>query len=193
MPWRLLALGNAHVQRFKTQYGKSVLEMSDERPTLVVFLRQFHCTFCKEALSDIAHHRPIIEAQGHQLCLVNLSVEDQATTVLSRYGLQDVAVITNPDGELYQAFDLERGSWWQVLGPKVLWRSIFAGIINGHGLPTAIDGDSMQMPGVFLLHKGKIIKSFKHKSAADRPDYLSLLGDESCQRQTAPKSSAGYA
>jgi hypothetical protein len=35
-------------------------------------------------------------------------------------------------------------------------------------------GDGLQMPGVFLLHRGKVLREFRHESAADRPDYVTL-------------------
>jgi hypothetical protein len=30
------------------------------------------------------------------------------------------------------------------------------------------------MPGVFLLHKGEIIKRYIHATAGDRPDYIAI-------------------
>jgi hypothetical protein len=35
-------------------------------------------------------------------------------------------------------------------------------------------GDGFRMPGVFLVHQNKILKSYKHQSAADVPDYQKL-------------------
>lgn len=180
MPWRKLAIGNAHVQRFKTQYGKSLIEMSHEKPTVAVFLRQFNCTFCRETLHDIAANRMVIESQGNQLCLVNLSPELRAEEILKQYNLQDLPFISSPDGELYQAFDLEQGNAWQLFGPKVLWRFLTVGVIGGLGLGRTVEGDATQMPGVFLLHRGEILKAFKHKTAADRPDYLDMICPDGC-------------
>jgi hypothetical protein len=30
------------------------------------------------------------------------------------------------------------------------------------------------MPGVFLIHRSAIVKSFRHKLVSDRPDYVAL-------------------
>jgi hypothetical protein len=35
-------------------------------------------------------------------------------------------------------------------------------------------GDGFQMPGVFLIFKGEVIRSYRHHTAADRPDYINL-------------------
>ena len=44
---------------------------------------------------------------------------------------------------------------------------------NGHGVGM-LAGDGLQMPGVFVLHHGQVLREFRHESAADRPDYLEL-------------------
>ena len=35
-------------------------------------------------------------------------------------------------------------------------------------------GDIERMPGAFLIDRGRIQKSFRHKLVSDRPDYLAL-------------------
>jgi len=50
-------------------------------------------------------------------------------------------------------------------------RGIQAGIVEGHGLGR-LAGDAFQMPGVFLVFHGQVIRSYRHQSTADRPDYL---------------------
>ena len=36
--------------------------------------------------------------------------------------------------------------------------------------------DAEQMPGVFLLKDRRIARAFRHKSIADEPDYLKMVG-----------------
>nr|WP_256200529.1 hypothetical protein [Verrucomicrobium spinosum] len=45
-----------------TSAGPSLAALSQQSPVLVVFLRHAGCTFCREALADIARVRPAIEA-----------------------------------------------------------------------------------------------------------------------------------
>jgi hypothetical protein len=39
-----------------------------------------------------------------------------------------------------------------------------------------IKEDAEQMPGVFFLKERKIVRAFRHKTIADEPDYLKLVG-----------------
>jgi hypothetical protein len=96
-----------------------------------------------------------------------------AEALLTRYGLADVDHFSDPERRLYQAFDLSRAAWWQLFGPRVWGRGLAAIVRHGQG---AIDGDGFQMPGAFVLREGRITRAFRHQTAADRPDYLQLLG-----------------
>ncbi len=106
------------------------------------------------------------------MAFVHLSEEQQAAEMFTRYGLADVSRISDPQRVLYRAFDLQRASLSQVFGAKVWLRGLEA-LTQGHTVGM-IAGDARQMPGVFLLHNEKIIRTFRHESAADRPDYREL-------------------
>lgn len=160
--------------RRKTNMAVSLDELSRLSPVLLVFLRHMGCTFCREALADLAAMRRRIEAEGARLVLVHMSGEESASRFFARYGLDDVQSISDPDRTLYRAFGLPRGRFGDVLGPKVWWRGFQAGVLGRHGVGPLM-GDGFQMPGVFLLFHGEVIRSYRHQSAADRPDYLSLV------------------
>jgi hypothetical protein len=80
---------------------------------------------------------------------------------------------------------LERGDFTQLFGPKVWLRGFKAGLLGNHGVG-APEGDVAQMPGVFLLFHGETLKSYRHQSAADRPDYLAMVRDLSAIPDMAP-------
>ncbi|MCS7041686.1 MAG: AhpC/TSA family protein [Bryobacteraceae bacterium] len=160
--------------RRKTNMGLTLDELSRISPVLLVFLRHMGCTFCREALADLAARRREIEQEGARLVLVHMSDESYAARFFARYGLEDVQRISDPERTLYRAFGLPRGRFGDVLGPKVWWRGFQAGVLGGHGVGRLM-GDGFQMPGVFLLFHGEIIRSYRHQSAADRPDYLALV------------------
>ena len=159
--------------RTKTQFGVSMIDMSQESPVMVVFLRHFGCTFCREALSDLAKSRPAIDSSGTQLLLVHMGSEEQAAEFFARYNMDDVPRISDPKCALYRGFGLSRGSLGALFGPKVWTRGLQAGLANKHGAGTQI-GDGFQMPGVFLIFYGEVLRTFRHQSAADRPDYVAL-------------------
>lgn len=157
----------------KTNKGISIFEYSHDSRVMLVFLRHFGCTFCREMLSDISSLKKDIEAQGVTIVLVHMVEDKEAEEVLKEYNLQDVARISNPEMDLYEAWGLEKGTVSQLFGMKVWWRGLTAGVIKGHGIGW-LKGNGFQMPGVFLVENEKVIEQFIHKSAADRPNYWNM-------------------
>lgn len=85
------------LESYKTQAGKTLGELSNERPLLLVFLRHFGCTFCREAVAEITELHKDIEAKGTQLAFVHLSDDDEkAQNVFAPHGLQDVPRLPTP-------------------------------------------------------------------------------------------------
>jgi peroxiredoxin len=162
----------------RTARGESLLEMSRRGAVLVVFLRHLGCTFCREALADLRARRGEIEGRGVTICLVHMSEDAEAGAFFARYGLGDVARISDPGRGLYRAFELRRGNLWQLFGPSVIARGIAAFVRGGHGVGR-LRGDGFQMPGAFVVRDGRIVRAFRHAAASDRPDYCALAGAES--------------
>jgi peroxiredoxin len=160
--------------RRRTQHGVTIDEISRLSPVLLVFLRHAGCPFCREALADLAAQRREIERNGARMVLVHMGSEEQGARFFARYGLSDVPRVSDPDRALYRAFGLPRGTFSDVIGPKVWWRGFQAGVLGRHGVGK-LAGDGFQMPGVFLLFHGEIVRSYRHQSAGDRPDYLALV------------------
>ncbi len=158
---------------YQNQHGVSLLTRSTEQPLLLVFLRHFGCTFCREALTQLAKDRQQIEAAGTIIALVHMSDDEEARVFFEGFGLGDVDRISDPRRWLYWHLGLRRGTIWQLFGPKVWWRGFVAGAIHGHGVGK-LAGDAFQMPGVFLIHHGAVIRSVVHRTAADRPDFRAL-------------------
>ena len=176
---RELTAYNMHERKLKsldsiiTNQGLSLASYSDQQPTMLVFLRHFGCTFCKEALREIKKNRAAIESEGTKIILVHLVDELEAAAATQKYHIADLPRISDPDKKLYKAFGLQRGSFVQLLGFNVIIRGIVAGLIKGN-FPEKPNADPFQMPGVFLLFKGAVLQTFKHTTSADRPDYIEL-------------------
>jgi peroxiredoxin len=160
------------LQHTTTTAGRALRALTEERPALFVFLRHFGCTFCREAVSDLARTRAAIEEHA-ALVVVHLASPSEGTTVLARAGLETVPHVSDPKGRLYEAFGLERGSLRQLFGPAVVKRGVEAGIFGGHGIGL-LAGDGLRMPGVFLVHRGEVLRSFVHRNAGERPTYADL-------------------
>jgi peroxiredoxin len=156
----------------RCQNGESLLSLSRRRPRLVVCLRHLGCTFCSESLADLARLRSQIESTGTGIVLVHPGDSERAVALFESHGLADLPRLADPDRILYRALGLERGSFLQLLGPRVLWRAA-AAALQGHR-PGRTDGDAWQMPGVFLVHDGRIVEAFRHRDVADKPDYHAI-------------------
>jgi peroxiredoxin len=167
-PRKLKSLGNIY-----TNQGSSLQEHADASPTMLVFLRHFGCPFCREMLSEIQHNRAQIEKEGTKIVLVHLVDDAKAEEITSHFGLQDLPRISDPNKRIYKAFGLSRGNLEQLFGFNVLVRGVMHTILKLNP-PRPIMGDAFQMPGIFVIHKGMVIHTFKHTSLADRPDYIEL-------------------
>lgn len=161
------------VHNIRSHRGVTLAQLSADKPVLVVFLRHAGCTFCREAVDDIARQRSKIEALGVELAIIHMSDPMQATRMTSRTKLDDVHRYSDPYCALYEAFGLERGSLRQLFGFRVWWRGLLAGFVSGHGIGT-LEGDGFRMPGAFVLHHGQIISAYRAETAADRPNYIEL-------------------
>ncbi len=156
-----------------TDRGESVAEISRRGPLLLLLVRHAGCTFCREALADLARARAGGgAAAGMPVVVVQMGTPEEGRSLLDRYGLQDAAVVSDPQRHLYAALDLGRGSLWQLFGPRVWWRGLLA-TLRGH-LVGRLVGDGFQMPGAFIIEDGRVVRAFRHRDAADRPDLEGL-------------------
>ena len=156
--------------------GVDLLEASRQQPQFLVFLRHFGCTFCREALSDLAAIDERLRTAGTRLVLVHMSTEAEARETIASYGLEGVTSISDPERVLYRAFALRRGSPSQLLGWSVWKRGWEAGVKQGHGIGW-LRGDAAQMPGAFVVSRGHIVAQFIHETASDRPDYVDIADE----------------
>lgn len=154
-------------------------QMSDAQPVLLVFLRFFGCSFCREAISDIAKRKRKLEALGVRIVFVHMSPDQEvAEKFFKKYKLFPVDHISDPEKRFYQAFGLVRGTPVQIFGLMNWIRGFQAAVLEDHGTTNHGEamGDGFQMPGVFVVYKGEVRNSFVHKFPYDRPDY-----EEICQ------------
>lgn len=156
-----------------TNRGEKLLRLTNSQPVLLVFLRHFGCTFCREALADIAKKRQDIEQGGVRLVFVHMSDQETAERYFNRYELEGVDHIADPACKFYQAFGLTKGTFTQLFGLQTWIRGFNAGVIDGHGIGQQL-GDGFQMPGIFVISNGVVKEKYIHRLASDRPDYFAL-------------------
>ena len=47
----------AVLAEYRTETGRTLLELVDESPFLLIFLRHFGCSFCRQTLDDVSRIR----------------------------------------------------------------------------------------------------------------------------------------
>ena len=161
--------------------GRSLWELSRQSTLLVVFLRHLGCTFCQEAVRDAARQRADIQAGGATLVFVHPATAEDAENFFANYCMNDVPRISDPSGDLYRAFGLDRAGFREMLNPTV-WLRALASIAAGN-LPGRPRGNMFRMPGAFVVHEGRVVKSHFHRTIGERPDManISAEGMEACR------------
>jgi peroxiredoxin len=160
---------------FHAESGRPLLELLDESPVLLVFLRHFSCAFCAQALDRVSKVRAQLEAAGVRPVFVHLGTPERARPYFDYYRLSDVERISDPEARLYQLpfFGLSRTNPYLHFLNLRVWAGWLRGALFKYGIGM-IKEDAYQMPGVFLLKERKIARAFRHKTIADEPDYLNI-------------------
>ncbi|MFN0133351.1 MAG: SelL-related redox protein, partial [Phycisphaerales bacterium] len=160
---------DAALDGLRDDQGRTLRALTDERQTLVVLLRHSGCTFCKQTLSDLARWQPDISKAGVGLSVVGMTASPEGLRALGQqHGLTSATWFADPDRVLYRALELGRGSFLQLFGPRV-WIAGVLAAFRGHGIGK-LEGDGFQMPGAFVIHRGRAVRAYHHATAADRPD-----------------------
>jgi hypothetical protein len=166
----------AVLREYRTETGRTLLELADESPLLLIFLRHFGCSFCRQTLDDVSHIRHLIEARGIRPVFVHLGTPERAKPYFDYYHLSDVERVSDPEASLYgrPVFDLPRKNVFLNLLVPAVWKGWLQGALRKHGIGM-IQEDGAQMPGIFYLRGRAIERSFRYRTIADQPDYLKLI------------------
>jgi len=159
-----------------TEAGNNLLALSEASPVLLIFLRHFGCSFCRQTISDIAGLREEMQARGVRPVFVHLGTPAVAKAHFDYYGLSDVERVHDPQAKLYRdpVFGLGRVSVAAQLFKPAVIAGWLKGAIFKHGIGK-IQGDGEQMPGVFFLRGPEIVREHVHRTIADVVDYRALM------------------
>lgn len=148
--------------------------MSSHNCVFLVFLRHFGCVFCKESLRDLALRNTQFKDHGVELVFVHMASVDIAEPYFEEFGVENYDHISDPKRELYQQFGLTKGSFTQLYGLQN-WIRGYSLKKEGFSFELPNNGDSLQMPGIFVIFNSKILDSYVHKLVSDKPDYDMLI------------------
>lgn len=153
----------------------SLLAISDNQPVLLVFLRHFGCIFCRQALNEIGKKQDDFKKNNTEIIFVHMSDMETANEYFEQFGLGGTKSISDPETKIYRMFGLVKGSFTQLYGLSVWAKGIKTMATEGIGFSTKQIGDSFQMPGIFVIHKGEFVYSYYHKQISDKPDYSKII------------------
>src|SRR5580698_9927412 len=160
----------------RTESGASLLKLADASPVLLVFLRHFGCSFCRQAISDIAELRGELDRRGVRPVFVHLGTPERAKPFFDYYGIGDVERVSDPEAVVYQnpVFAISRIHPVLTLFQPSVWVGWLKGALFKHGIG-AIKEDGKQMQAIFFLKGSKIVREFRYRTIADEPNYLKLV------------------
>jgi hypothetical protein len=165
----------AVMREYSTETGRTLLELLDESPLLLIFLRHFGCSFCRQTLEDVARIRGVIETKGIRPVFVHLGTPERAKPYFDYYHLSDIERVSDPEATLYArpVFALPRKSAFSHFLLPAVWLGWLRSLPK-HGIGF-IREDGEQMPGIFYLRPRTIVRAYRYKTIADQPDYLILI------------------
>ena len=163
------------LESIRVNTNESLHDLSIQRPVMLVFLRHFGCIFCREALHDLSARKDKFKKRNVELVFVHMAENEIAEKYFRDFGLEGVKHISDPECLLYAKFGLVKGNFSQLFGFNTWVRGFEIQQKKGIRWTMEKIGDSMQMPGIFLIIDGHLRNSFIHQRASDVPDYDMLL------------------
>lgn len=154
----------------------NLFDRSFQSPLLLVCVRHLGCTFCREAIADLARQRSDVQRAGLTPVVVHMGSAIQMSKMLSQYGLSDIMHVSDPERHLFGALELPFGTLSQLCGWTTIWRALGEGTVFRFGFGR-MTGNGLQLSGAFVVKNGRIEHAIRHTNAAERTDFAKL----SCQ------------
>ena len=123
----------------------------------------------------MARHLEEFQNRGYEV----VAIAQASPTVLTQYLLKTplmFPIVSDPDRTAYQAFGLERTSWFTFFRPRVIWGYLRL-MFQGTRLQTPYAGEDVrQLGGDFVLNRtGELLFTFRSPDPTARPSIAELL------------------
>ena len=159
-----------------TESGANLLALAEASPMLLVFLRHFGCSFCRQAISDVSELQGELYRRNVRPVFVHMGTPERAQPFFDYYGISGAERVSDPGAEMYRhpVFALHRINPWVIFTQPAVWMGWLKGTLFEHGVGK-IEESAAQMPGLFYLKGTVIVRRFRYRTIADEPDYLRLI------------------
>lgn len=115
---------------------------------------------------------PKFRGRGAELAVVTQGNSEQTNELCRRYQAQ-FQCLSDPEHKAYRAYGLGRGSFAQVMSPRILLKAAASALGGNIGRQV---GDVFQMPGTFVIDRNGIIRfCHRNRDTADNPPNDAVL------------------
>lgn len=173
------------------EFYKKLANDSKESKILLIFLRHFGCTFCQEALINLADNYKKIKKSGVTPYVVHMGSFKKFQDYFEFASLSDVIHVEDSEQVLYSFFNVPRGSICDVFSPDVFLEGVSLMKEKGLGVGS-LEGDGFQLAACYLIDNKKIIKTHKNASAANKLDYYDFVKEDASSKGGDPKVTLYY-
>ena len=153
--------------------GQNLFDLSFKSQLLLVCVRHFGCTYCRETLADLSKQTEQIRRAGLIPVVIHMGSTEQGNSMMRRYGLEGVCQISDPDRRLFRTLELPFGTLGQLVGIKTFWRALVEGVVFKFGFGSFV-GNGLQLSGAFIVKNGHVERAIRHESPAERTDFAEL-------------------
>lgn len=130
------------------------------RPFVLIFIRHLGCPLCRAHVVEIRDEFQQFEAADCEMAVVAMG--DVASVAAFRAELKlPFRMLADLEQRAYRLFEVPRGSVNSVAGPRVWLQGLKAILSFGAG---KITGDTLQLPGSFVIDRHGIIRLAHHAS-----------------------------
>lgn len=153
--------------------AKSIDSIGLKPKSLIVALRHQGCTFSRENLDELSKNISNLKQKGFAIYILHMSQNDEINPLIKSYIKEDIALLSDPKQEIYQALNLQRATLLKAFGISEFLKGAKA-FLKGHGLGP-LRGDGFQLGGLFVIENNKLIKSYPAQRASDIYNYEQIL------------------
>jgi hypothetical protein len=143
--------------------------LDDIDDVTIVFLRHRGCLFTREWMQEL---RELSDTTPSRIVLVHQGTEEEFDAVL-RPLWPDAEAVSDPDGELYRRWNVERGGLREMFGLRS-WLAGVPAFLRGNRIGWKGKADGWTLPTIVRLRSGQVVWEHRGTHAGDHPDLDAL-------------------
>ena len=158
--------------------SNNLIKLSDlwsEKPMLLIFWRHTGCGCGFARADEIPKQYDSITKMGVQVIIITQAEPERATFYAKEQGLKGT-LLSDPNYQVYRAYDLLDGNGPQILGTADIDYSIGEKLQKDrNGTQRALVDNPWLLPGEFIIDKSGLIKfAYRYDNCDDIPEYWQL-------------------